>query len=160
LTQNPPFIQILEQVAICTKDFYLNNQKKLIFKGFTHVFTMEGILSPHDLKRYRYTLLNPAMVNKSTDVIKFVPKIFDFIRQVYLYKGKLLIVEDTSNKDKQYIHSIFLREGLLYVLASLFKCSVYDMWNLINNQVRVTDADALLQHTAEVDQQAEFGNLL
>lgn len=74
------------------------------------------------------------MVVKSTDVIKYVPKIFDFIRQVYLFKGKLLLVEDPSQKGKEYLHSVFLREGLLYVLASLFKCSVYDMWNLINNQ--------------------------
>jgi hypothetical protein len=141
----------LEQVAICTKEFYFNNQKKLIFKGFTHVFSIEGILTPHDLQRYRYTLLNPGLVAKSTDVIKFVPKIFDFVRQVYLFKGKLLFVEDTSNKEKQYIYSVFLREGLLYVLASLFKCSVYDMWNLINNQVFYFDIDSLFQHSAEVD---------
>lgn len=135
MTKNPPFIQILEQVAICTKDFFIKSQQKLIFKGFTHVFSIEGILTPHELKRYRYILLNPGFVTKSTDVIKVVPKIFDFIRQVYLFKGKLLFVEDASNKEQRYINSVFLREGILYVLASLFKCSVYDMWNLINNQV-------------------------
>jgi hypothetical protein len=160
IIQNPPFIQVLAQVAICTKDFYLNNQKKLIFKGFTHVFSIEGILSPHELKRYRFTLVNPSMVLKSTDIIKFVPKIFDFVRQVYLFKGKLLFVEDPTNKDRQYIHSVFLREGLLYVLATLFKCSVYEMWNLINNQVMRLYPDSILQHTSEINQQAERCHLL
>lgn len=125
----------MEQVAICTKEFFMKSQKKLVFKGITHVFSIEGILNSDDLKRYRFVLMNPSAITKSTDVIKIVPKIFDFIRQVYLSKGKLLFVEDTSVKEKKYINSVFLREGILYVLASLFKCSVYDMWNLINNQV-------------------------
>lgn len=125
----------MDQIAICTKDFFLKSQEKLIFKGITHVFSVEGVLEADDLKRYRFVLMNPKAVTKSTDVIKIVPKIFDFIRQVYLYKGKLLFVEDTSVKEKRYINSVFIREGILYVLASLFKCSVYDMWNLINNQV-------------------------
>jgi hypothetical protein len=135
--QIPSYIQIMEQLAICTKDFFLKSQEKLIFKGFTHIFSIEGILTPEDLKRYRFVLLNPNTVTKSTDVIKIVPKIFDFIRQVYLSKGKLLFVEDASVKEKKYINSVFIREGILYVMASLFKCSVYDMWNLINNQVSI-----------------------
>ena len=100
------------------------------------MITVDGILSLHDLRRYRYLQINPAMIGKSTDVIKIVPKVFDLVRMTYLFKGKLLFVEDTANPDKLYINSVFLREAILYSLASLFKCSVYDIWLLINNQVR------------------------
>ena len=124
-------------MAICNRSFFLNNQDKLIFKGYTHVFSAEGILTTEDLKRYRFILMNPNIVTKSTDVIKIVPKIFDFIREVYVYKGKLLFVEDTQDTSRVYVNSIFLREAILYSLASLFKCSVYDMWMLINNQVYI-----------------------
>ena len=101
------------------------------------MFSAEGILTTEDLKRYRFILMNPNIVTKSTDVIKIVPKIFDFIREVYVYKGKLLFVEDTQDTSRVYVNSIFLREAILYSLASLFKCSVYDMWMLINNQVYI-----------------------
>jgi serine/threonine protein kinase len=130
----PSYIQVLEQVALCSKDFFLNSQEKIYFKGYTHVFTVEGLLRPSQLQRYQYLLLNPSVITKSTDVIKLVPKVFDFIREVYVFKGKLLFVEDTSVKDKLYTNSVVLREAILYSLASLFKCSVYDMWMLINNQ--------------------------
>lgn len=122
-------------MAICSKQFFVSSQDKLVFKGFTHIFSIDGIVTADTVKRYRYILMNPNIVTKSTDVIKFVPKIFDFIREVYVYKGKLLFVEDTADKDKLYVNSVFLREAILYSLASLFKCSVYDMWMLINNQV-------------------------
>lgn len=92
--------------------------------------------------------MSPSVVQTSTDVIKLVPKIFDFIREVYIMNGKLLFVEDVSDQSQIYLNSVFLREAILYSLASLFKCSVYDMWMLINNQVvwKLT-ADSLLQYS-------------
>ena len=99
------------------------------------MFSVEGVLQPEDLKRYRFLLINPNAIITSTDVIKLVPKIFDLIREVYYNNGKLLFVEDVTDQSQLYINSVFLREAILYTLASLFKCSVYDMWMLINNQV-------------------------
>lgn len=138
----------------------MDSQDKLIFKGYTHVFSVEGILQREDLKRYRYILMSPSVVQTSTDVIKLVPKIFDFIREVYIMNGKLLFVEDVSDQSQIYLNSVFLREAILYSLASLFKCSVYDMWMLINNQVvwKIT-ADALLQYPDRLDPEAEFSDL-
>ena len=127
-------MQILEQVAISNTKFFLASRDKLIFKGYTHIFTLEGLLTQDQIKRYRYILMNPSSIQKSTDAIKVIPKILDFIREVYVLKGKVLFIENTESKELIYTHSIFLRECILYLLASLFKCSVYDMWMLINNQ--------------------------
>jgi hypothetical protein len=131
----PPYTLLLEQFAICTRGFFAASQDKLISKGFTHILTVEGLAPVAQLQRYRHLLINPSSITKSTDVIRLVPKVFDFIREIYQFKGKLLMIEDRTNLDKLYLNSVVVREAILYSLACLFKCSVYEMWMLINNQV-------------------------
>lgn len=131
----PPYTLLLEQFAICSRAFFSSNGAKLVSKGFTHVVSVSGLVPASQLQRHRRLLIRGESISSSTDVLRLVPRVFDFIREVYQFKGKLLVVEDRSAPSRLYLHSVLLREALLYALACLFKCSVYEMWMLVNNQV-------------------------
>lgn len=74
--------------------------------------------------------------NTTAAVYRLAPRIMDYLREVFLYRGKVLFVEEdniyTSFKQKK----IVLRTLLLFCLTYFFKCSAYETWSLINSQVR------------------------
>lgn len=59
-------------------------------------------------------------------VYKTSPRVSDILREVLLFKGKLLFVNSESN---------FCMNLLIFTLSYWFKCTAYETWCLINTQI-------------------------
>lgn len=62
-------------------------------------------------------------------------RVMDFLREVFLYRGNLLIIEDDNLSVNSKPDKLVLRTALLFCLTYFFRCSVYETWTLINSQV-------------------------
>jgi len=132
---SPEYMLIIKQIALCTANHAREHRKELISKGFTHIISINGLLSSGLLLGFKYLLLKQPHSNKKDNIFKYIPRIFDFLRDAFIFKGKLLFVEDDcSSRSLAFSRPIF-REVVLYLLTSLFQCSIYEMWSLINTQV-------------------------
>lgn len=58
--------------------------------------------------------------------LRVAARISDFLREVLIFKGKLLFVNDNSN------YAIVL---LVYCLSLWFRCTIFETWCLINTQI-------------------------
>jgi hypothetical protein len=63
------------------------------------------------------------------------PKIMDYMKEVFLYRGKILFIEDDNININSKPEKLVLRTTLLFCLTHFFKCSVYETWTLVNSQV-------------------------
>lgn len=63
------------------------------------------------------------------------PRVMDYLRVVFLYKGNVLFVEDDNININSKPSKLVLRTTLLFCLTHFFKCSVYETWTLINSQI-------------------------
>ena len=63
------------------------------------------------------------------------PRVMDYLRVVFLYKGNVLFVEDDNININSKPSKLVLRTTLLFCLTHFFKCSVYEPWTLINSQI-------------------------
>ena len=63
------------------------------------------------------------------------PKIMDFMREVFLYRGNMIFVEDDNISINSKQDKLVLRTTLLFCLTYFFKCSIYETWTLINSQI-------------------------
>lgn len=59
-------------------------------------------------------------------IYRLCPRVSDFLREVLLFKGKLLFVNNESN---------FAINLLIFTLSYWFRCSAYETWCLINTQL-------------------------
>ena len=147
---SPDFMLILRQVALCSEAYFDRNTTKLISKGFTHLVTFNGLVGQEKLSQF--VSLQLRYFEDETpkqNLFRHIPKIFDFMRAVRLHKGKLLFIEPVGASKKvisrlgaggraagtQNNSPAFLKQCILYILATLFKCSIYEIWSLINTQL-------------------------
>ena len=69
----------------------------------------------------------------TTDAYRLAPKIMDYLREIFLYRGKVLFLEDDNVSTHFNSQRLILRTNLLFCLTYFFKCSVYETWTLINS---------------------------
>eukprot|EP01016_Furgasonia_blochmanni_P056845 TRINITY_DN9760_c0_g2_i1.p1 TRINITY_DN9760_c0_g2~~TRINITY_DN9760_c0_g2_i1.p1 ORF type:complete len:399 (+),score=86.92 TRINITY_DN9760_c0_g2_i1:61-1197(+) len=129
-------IKIMEEVYICGRTFFINNYEKLVSMGITHVISTNYTLDPAILDRFDYFIiqyedskkqpLNPAI---------YTPMITDYLKEVFLYRGMALFVEDDNININSRPEKLLIRGALLFTLTCFFKFSVYETWTLINSQI-------------------------
>jgi hypothetical protein len=100
----------------------------------THVVAINGELNPSYFKRFRYILIDL----KNDEKVCHFPlstKILDFLKEIFLYRGKVAFVENNDLNEISKNSKVLLRMSLLYCLSYFFKCSVFETLNLLNSQV-------------------------
>lgn len=61
--------------------------------------------------------------------------IMDYLREVFLYRGRILFIEDDNINVNSKPEKLVVRAALIFSLTHFFKCSVYETWTLVNSQV-------------------------
>lgn len=74
---------------------------------------------------------------------RLAPRVMDYLREIFLYRGKVLFVEEDGVFTSFHQKKIVLRTLLLFCLTYFFKCSAFETWQLINSQVTVQTPHAL-----------------
>jgi hypothetical protein len=59
----------------------------------------------------------------------------DYLREVFLYRGRILFIEDDNINVNSKPEKLVIRTSLIFSLTHFFKCSVYETWTLVNSQV-------------------------
>ena len=65
----------------------------------------------------------------------FAPALMDFLREIFLFRGRALFIEDDDANVGNTVDKLVIRTSLLLCLTFFFKCPVYEAWTLINSQV-------------------------
>ena len=136
-TFEPGFMLMLKQIAICTKSFFLKSSKKLVSRGFSHTISLKETLDCFHFRRFRSFLITKKSASSPSTLTEILPAIFDFLRDARLYEGSVLFIEEDPENTTDYSRGLFIRELMTLVQASIFKCSVYEMWSLVNTQVSI-----------------------
>lgn len=66
-----------------------------------------------------------------------LPYILDHLKQVFLHRGKVLIIESDNLNNS-------LRQAILFSLSIYFKFPLFETHKLINNQVSIIPSNTLL----------------
>ncbi|CAD8067421.1 unnamed protein product [Paramecium sonneborni] len=123
------FFKVTQELFICDQNYFKLNQEKLIEMGITNVISDSQQLKASDLYQFQYiifSLENIAQLPNYVKAAQLVPHMLDYLRQILLHKGKLLIVEN---------HSSYLRQALLLTLSYFFRINAYEVHNIFNNQL-------------------------
>ncbi|KAL4475130.1 hypothetical protein ABPG74_001826 [Tetrahymena malaccensis] len=132
----PSLIKIMEEIYICSYDYFIEHQDRLMLSGITHVISEYSLLSELDLTRFTYLLLDQSQIeNKMSSIFRLSPKVMDYLREIFLFRGKILFVEDNEINIYSPIDKLLLRNILIFCLTYFFKCSAYETLTLINSQV-------------------------
>lgn len=106
----------------------------MISNGVTHIVALKGELNTNYFKRFRYLLIDTKKDEKFCHFPLSI-KILDFLKEIFLYRGKVAFVENNDLNDISKNSKVILRVSLLYCLSYFFKSSVYETLNLLNSQV-------------------------
>jgi hypothetical protein len=69
----------------------------------------------------------------ATAPYRLAPKVMDYLREIFLYRGKVCFIEDDDITLTSEVDKLMLRNTLLFCLTYFFKCSVFETWTLINS---------------------------
>ena len=106
-------LRIMEDIYFCQDTFFVNHNDRIRKEGITHVITS----SNHLLQNFFVSLIIPN-TDKHSKVLasELCPKISDLLREVLLFKGKLLFVNDSTN---------YATNLIIFTLSYWFRCSVF-----------------------------------
>jgi hypothetical protein len=129
IANNPSFMVILDQIAICTQTFFKNNQPKLITRGFTHCVLLKNTVDRKYLRRFRYLNLDfQSSQGSRTIFFLSIPKVLDFFREVCLLKGRLIFIEEDTVNSNANEQNCYIREMIIFCLSHYFTCNIFEMY--------------------------------
>jgi len=86
----------MEEIYICSADFYRKNKDRLISVGITHIITDIDLIKSHELIRFHYFLVELKEKYNSYTPLRLAPKVMDYLREIFLFRGKVLIIEEDN----------------------------------------------------------------
>lgn len=66
-------------------------------------------------------------------VFRLSPKVMDYLREIFLFRGKILFVEDNEVNMCSPLEKLLMRNILLFCLTYFFKCSAYETLTMLNS---------------------------
>ena len=110
----------MKDIYICDEEFLKSDMSKILKEGITHV------VATQPLSRFITMVIKPGKESPISIALRLAPRFSDLIREVLMFKGTLLFVNNKTN------YAISL---LIFTLSIWFKCSIYETWCLINTQI-------------------------
>lgn len=113
-------LRIMEDIYFCEEDFFREGRSQIVKEGISHV------VATFPVSKFLSLVVHPSGENIMTLPLRLAARVSDFLREVLIFKGKLLFVNDTSN---------YAAVLLVYCLSLWFRCTIFETWCLINTQI-------------------------
>jgi hypothetical protein len=113
-------LKIMEDIYFCEEDYFHRNRSHIVKEGISH------IIATFPASKFFSLIVNIGGENINTLPFRLAARVSDFLREVLIFKGKLLFVNNNSG------YAIIL---LIYCLSLWFRCTIFETWCLINTQI-------------------------
>lgn len=93
----PDFLKLFQELYICNTHYFLQNKEHLIQIGITNIVSDTYVILPECLSRFQYFLFSVQKITQmscTSKAVQIIPHLLDYFKQVFLHRGKILIIEN------------------------------------------------------------------